>query len=203
MHKLPDLPYGYRAMEPFIDAQTMEIHHGKHHAGYVDKLNKALEGQPDLEKLSIEELLAKSDDLPTEIRQSVINNGGGHANHSMFWTILSPNPSTENRAPTGELAEAINVSFGDFEAFKKSFTEKALSLFGSGWVFLVKDEADGISIKRHSFQNTPLMYGVNPVMGIDVWEHAYYLKYQNRRAEYIDAFWNIVNWDEVLKRYNS
>lgn len=203
MHKLPDLPYSYSALEPYIDARTMEIHHSKHHAGYVEKLNTALENHTDLQSLSIEDLLAKSDDLPTDTRQSVINNGGGHANHSMFWAILSPNPKSETRMPSGDLAEAINTSFGNFENFKKSFTEKALSLFGSGWVFLIKNADGKLSIKRHSFQNTPLVYGVNPLMGLDVWEHAYYLKYQNRRAEYIEAFWNILNWEEVLKRYNS
>ncbi|RJR30078.1 superoxide dismutase [Candidatus Microgenomates bacterium] len=199
MYKLPDLPFSYSALEPYIDARTMEIHHTKHHAGYVEKLNKALENHTDLQKLSIKELLSKSDDLPDSIRQSVVNNGGGHANHSMFWTILSPNPKSETRLPGGGLLEAINVGFGSFEDFKKAFSEKALSLFGSGWVFLIKNAKGDLSIKRHSFQNTPLMYGVSPLMGLDVWEHAYYLKYQNRRAEYIDAFWNVVNWEEVAK----
>lgn len=192
--ELPKLPYEYSALEPNIDARTMEIHHSKHHQGYVDKLNKALEGHPDLASKKIEELLQNINDVPEDIRQNVINNGGGHANHSLFWEIMSPGGGG---APTGDLSNEINKTFGSFDNFKKQFTEKASGVFGSGWAFLLVDKDKNLSIKRHSFQNSPLMHGNTPILGIDVWEHAYYLKYQNRRPEYIEAWWNVVNWEKV------
>lgn len=197
MYKLPDLGYAYGALEPFIDKQTMEIHYSKHHGGYVEKLNKTLEGREDLLELNIEELLRRIEEVPEEIRQGVVNNGGGHANHSLFWKIMKPGGMN---SPEGELLEEINQKFGSFEEFKNNFNEKALSLFGSGWVFLEMTNS-GLNIKRHSFQNSPLMYGNIPILGLDLWEHAYYLKYQNRRAEYVKAWWNVVNWEEVNKNY--
>lgn len=198
MYKLPDLKFDYNALEPFIDAQTMEIHHTKHHAGYINNLNKALENYPDFLDLDINQLLMKANDLPEEIRQTVINNAGGHANHSLFWDILTPN---SDLVPNGNLADAINNQFESFDNFKKTFSEKALSLFGSGWVFLIIDNENNLSIKRQSFQNSPIMNGNIPILGLDVWEHAYYLKYQNRRADYIDAFWNIIDWPVVASKY--
>jgi len=198
MFKLPELPYDYSALEPHIDTKTMEIHHSKHHAGYVENLNKALSKYEDLQKLAIEELLKNSNDLPEDIRQTVINNAGGHANHSLFWEILSPKGGGK---PTGELAKAIESQFGSFEKFKEEFSTKATTLFGSGWVFLNVCKDKSLEIKRHSFQNSPLLHGKTPIFGLDVWEHAYYLKYQNKRSEYVDAFWNIVNWDKVLQNY--
>ena len=201
MYKLTDLPYEFNALEPYIDEATMRLHHDKHHAGYIEKLNKALEGHPGSMELSIEELLGKVNELPDEIRQSVKNNGGGHANHSLFWEIMAP-PSPEasrGKVPSGELADAIGSTFGGFDEFKKLFTEKAVSLFGSGWVFLEMTKK-GLNIKRHSFQNSPLMHGNVPILALDVWEHAYYLKYQNRRPDYVDSWWNVVNWEEVERR---
>jgi len=200
MYKLPDLKYDYNALEPYIDAQTMEIHYTKHHAGYINNLNKALEPYSDLVNLDINELLLKINEVPEDIRQIVVNNAGGHANHSLFWEILTSN---SDLAPKGELLNAINNSFESFDNFKKIFNEKALSLFGSGWVFLIVDKNNNLQIKRHSFQNSPVMNGNKPILGLDVWEHAYYLKYQNRRAEYIDAFWNVVDWDVVASKYVS
>lgn len=199
MYKLPDLPYAFDALEPFIDEVTMKLHHGAHHAGYVEKLNKALEGRDNLLALSIEELLQRIEDVPEEIRQSVINNGGGHANHSMFWSVMGPK---KGGGPNGNLADTIGSTFGGFDEFKKIFTEKALSLFGSGWVFL-EVTASGLNIKRHSFQNSPLMNGNVPILALDVWEHAYYLKYQNRRAEYVEAWWNVVNWEKVDENFGK
>lgn len=196
MFTLPDLPYPKDALEPHIDTLTMEIHHDKHHAGYVANLNKLLEGHDEFGQMPITDLLANLDKVPADIRQGVTNNAGGHANHSLFWEILSPKGGGE---PQGELADAIVASFGSFTEFKEQFTAKAATLFGSGWVFL-QHEGDKLSIKRHSFQNSPLMHGIKPLLGLDVWEHAYYLKYQNRRAEYIDAWWNIVNWPQVASR---
>jgi len=192
LFELPDLAYPFGSLDPYIDTQTMEIHHGKHHAGYVEKLNNELIGL-DLKLNSIDDLLGSIDKLPEDKRQSVINNGGGHANHSLFWTIMSPNPKTE---PTGRLKDAIEAEFGSLDSFKEKFTTKALGVFGSGWVFLLKKDGKLI-IKRHSFQNSPLMYKSKPLMGLDVWEHAYYLKYQNRRADYIAAWWNVLDWTAV------
>jgi Fe-Mn family superoxide dismutase len=202
MHQLPKLPYDYDALEPHIDARTMEIHHTKHHQGYVDKLNKALEGHDDLMSKSIEDLLENINDVPESIRQAVINNGGGHANHSLFWEILGPADEAE-MTPHGDLLEAINNTFGSFEDFKEAFSTKAANVFGSGWVFLIVDGSGKLSIKRHSFQNSPLMSGNTGILGLDVWEHAYYLKYQNKRADYIEAWWNVVNWDKVSELYTA
>jgi len=191
--ELPELPYDFDALEPHIDARTMEIHYTKHHQGYVDKLNVALEDYKELQNKSIEDLLFDIDEVNEDIRQAVINNGGGHANHSLFWTIMSPDGGGE---PKDELAEAIDKEFGSFEEFKTGFTEKALGVFGSGWAFLQLNNGK-LELKRHSFQNSPLMYGNTPILGLDVWEHAYYLKYQSRRAEYVDAWFNVVNWEKV------
>jgi Fe-Mn family superoxide dismutase len=199
MFKLPDLPYSFDALEPYIDEMTMKIHHDKHHAGYVDKLNKTLEGHNDLQNLAVEDLLAKVDDLPADIKQAVINNGGGHANHSMFWEIMEKGGGGE---PSGKLKEEIDRTFSGLEKFKEEFTNKSLSLFGSGWVFLILRADKSLFIKRHSFQNSPLMHGNIPLMGIDVWEHAYYLRYQNRRADYVEAWWNVVNWGKIEENFN-
>jgi len=196
-YTLPDLPYPFDALEPHIDAKTMEIHHDKHHATYVAKLNAAIENT-DLGKLSIEELMAKIDSVPENIRGAVRNNGGGHANHSLFWTILSPNGGGE---PKGELAADINATFGSFEKFKEQFADAAANRFGSGWAWLCLDGNKKLHIESTPNQDTPLMTGHTPILGLDVWEHAYYLKYQNRRPEYIAAFFNVVNWDEVARRY--
>ena len=198
MFTLPDLPYAYDALEPYIDDATMRLHHDKHHAAYVEKLNDALKGQPKLLKLSIEELLGSLDRVPGGIKQAVINHGGGHANHSFFWEIMSPKAGPE---PTGELVKAIKQTFGGFEEFKKQFTDKALGVFGSGWAFLMMTPDQKLKLKRHSFQNSPLMHGNLPILGIDVWEHAYYLKYQNRRAEYIENWWHVVNWTKVAENF--
>ncbi len=198
-HELPQLPYPANALEPHIDEQTMNIHHGKHHNTYVTNLNAALEGHPDLQNKSVEELVSNLDAVPEEIRTAVRNNGGGHANHSLFWQILSPNGGGE---PTGELADAINEAFGSFENFKEEFSKAAAGRFGSGWAWLVVDNGK-LAVMSTPNQDTPLMEGKTPILGLDVWEHAYYLKYQNRRPDYIKAFWNVVNWDEVARRYNE
>lgn len=196
---LPPLPYANDALEPHIDAQTMEIHHDKHHNAYVTNLNAALEKYPELQGKSIEELLANNAAaVPEDIRTAVRNNGGGHANHSFFWQILKKN---EGGAPSGALAEAINQKFGSFDAFKAEFKKAAGGRFGSGWAWLVLDNDGTVSITSTPNQDTPLMEGKTPLLGLDVWEHAYYLKYQNRRPDYVDAFWNVVNWDEVGSRY--
>jgi superoxide dismutase, Fe-Mn family len=197
--ELPQLPYAYDALEPHIDKETMNIHHTKHHNTYVTNLNAALEGHADLQNKSIEELLSNLEALPESIRTAVRNNGGGHANHSLFWTILSPNGGGE---PTGELADAINKKFGSFAAFKEEFTKAATTRFGSGWAWLVVNNGE-LEVTSTPNQDSPLMEGKTPILGLDVWEHAYYLKYQNRRPEYIAAFWNIVNWDEVARRYSE
>jgi Fe-Mn family superoxide dismutase len=178
----------------------MEIHHDKHHGAYVDKLNAAIKDIKELERKTIEEILANLKLIPEGSRQTVINNGGGHANHSMFWEIMAP---ANDSKPEGELAKNLNTVFGGFESFKEKFTEKSMSLFGSGWVFLIADKNGKISLKRHSFQNSPYMDGNIPLMGLDLWEHAYYLKYQNKRADYISAWWNVVNWKEINNRYNK
>lgn len=196
-YSLPDLPYPKEALEPHIDAKTMEIHHGKHHAGYVAKLNAALEGHDDLAAKSVEDLMAGLSDVPEAIRGAVRNNGGGHANHTLFWTILSPNGGG---APTGELADAINSTFGSFDAFKELFANAAATRFGSGWAWLSVDGGK-LVVESTPNQDTPLSEGRTPILGLDVWEHAYYLHYQNRRPDYIGAFWSVVNWDEVSKRF--
>jgi Fe-Mn family superoxide dismutase len=196
---LPPLPYGFDALEPFIDKTTMEIHHGKHHAAYIANVNKALESAPDLAGKSLEQLLANNAALaPEAIRTAVRNNGGGHLNHSMFWTIMGPNAGG---APSGKVGDAIKSAFGGFDQFKEKFGAAAMGRFGSGWAWLVKDAAGKLDISSTANQDSPIMEGKSPVMGIDVWEHAYYLKYQNRRVEYISAWWNVVNWKEVEKRF--
>jgi len=197
---LPQLPYAADALEPHIDKMTMEIHHGKHHNAYVTNLNKALESAPDLAGKSIEELLANNCAIvPEAIRTAVRNNGGGHINHSMFWTIMAPKAGGE---PTGELADAINSTFGGFAAFKEKFNAAAATRFGSGWAWLVHSGGK-IDVISTANQDSPVMEGKFPVMGLDVWEHAYYLKYQNRRPDYIGAWWNVVNWPEVLRRFKE
>lgn len=196
---LPPLGYDFDALAPFIDAETMELHHDKHHQTYVDKLNDALKDQADLQKHSIEELLAQVDSLPDAVKSAVRNNGGGHANHSMFWTIMRKN---ENGKPSGALAEAIDRDFGSFEDFKEKFNDAGVKQFGSGWVFLVSNGGK-LEIKSMPNQDTPLMQGVTPIMGNDVWEHAYYVTYRNRRPEYLKQWWNVVNWDEVQKRFEA
>jgi Fe-Mn family superoxide dismutase len=195
-HTLPPLPYLFDALEPHIDRQTMEIHHGKHHATYVSNLNTALEKFPNLQAKAVEDLLADINLVPEAIRTTVRNNGGGHANHSLFWQILAPNAGGE---PTGPVAEAITRSFGSFDVFKDEFSKAALGRFGSGWVWLL-DQAGRLTIETTANQDSPLMEGKRPVLGLDVWEHAYYLKYQNRRVDYIKAWWNVVNWVEVNER---
>jgi Fe-Mn family superoxide dismutase len=193
---LPSLPYPFNALEPSIDAMTMEIHHDRHHKAYVDNLNKAVEGHADLAAKSIEDLLRGIKSVPDSIRQAVINNGGGHHNHALFWTIMGPKAGGE---PTGAVADAIKAAFGDFAAFKAKVKENALGQFGSGWSWIVWDGSKLQAIKKPN-QDSPLMDGLVPVLGIDVWEHAYYLKYQNKRADYVDAWWNTVDWKAVETR---
>ena len=194
---LPPLPYGYDALEPNIDARTMEIHHTKHHQGYVNNLNAAIEKAPELQNKSLEELLKDLSAVPEKVRTAVRNNAGGHWNHSLFWTIMAPNGGGE---PAGDLANAIKKSFGDFSKFKEQFNAAASGRFGSGWAWLVADRSGNLSIESTPNQDNPVMDGRHPLLGVDVWEHAYYLKYQNRRADYLSAWWNTVNWPEVVKR---
>jgi Fe-Mn family superoxide dismutase len=196
-YQLPPLPYPADALEPHIDKTTMEIHHGRHHKAYVDNLNKALEGHAALANKPIEQLLREISQVPENIRQAVINNGGGHANHSMFWEIMGPKAGGE---PTGPLGEAIKSTFGDFAAFKTKVKEAGLGRFGSGWAWLVL-EGGKLKVLNTLNQDSPLMQNQVPVLGVDVWEHAYYLKYQNKRADYLDAWWNVVNWNAVAKRF--
>jgi Fe-Mn family superoxide dismutase len=199
-HQLPALPYEFAALEPHIDAMTMEIHHDRHHATYVNNLNAAIEGNAELESKTIEELLRDINSVPENIRTAVRNNGGGHHNHSLFWTILSPNGGG---APTGVIADSITEKFGSFDKFKEEFIKAATTRFGSGWAWLVLDQNKELMIYSTPNQDSPLMDGNTPVLGLDVWEHAYYLKYQNKRPDYINAFWNVVNWDEVNNRYQT
>ncbi|HEY3132300.1 MAG TPA: superoxide dismutase [Acidobacteriota bacterium] len=197
---VPSLPYPSDALEPHIDKMTMEIHHGKHHNAYVTNLNKALESASNLANKKIEELLANNcAAVPENIRTAVRNNGGGHANHSMFWEIMGPKKGGK---PEGKLATAINTSFGSFDQFKEKFAAVAVGRFGSGWAWLLKDKSGKLEITSTANQDSPLMEGKFPVIGLDVWEHAYYLKYQNRRPDYVTAWWNVVNWDEAEKRFN-
>jgi Fe-Mn family superoxide dismutase len=197
---LPALPYAFDALEPHIDAKTMEIHHDKHHQAYITNVNKALESAPELASKSVEELLANNCAVvPDAIKTAVRNNGGGHYNHSMFWTILAPGAGG---APVGNLAQAITGAFGSFDAFKEKFNAAATTRFGSGWAWLVKS-GSAIEVLSTANQDCPIMEGKFPVIGLDVWEHAYYLKYQNRRPEYIGAWWSVVNWAEAEKRFNS
>jgi Fe-Mn family superoxide dismutase len=197
MYTLPNLPYAYNALEPVIDAQTMEIHHTKHHQTYVDKLNAALQAHPELMDMPVEELVAKIAELPADVKMAVQNHGGGHANHSLFWTILSADSSSE---PEGKLADAITAAFGSFAKFTEEFTTAATNRFGSGWAWLVVDDHKKVAVTSTANQDSPLMVGQTPILGLDVWEHAYYLKYQNRRPEYIKGFWSIINWAEVERR---
>ncbi len=197
---LPPLPYAYDALDAYIDSQTMTLHHDKHHAGYVKNLNEAIASYPDLQGLSIEELLRDLDNVPEEISATVRNNGGGHANHSMFWSIMTPDSPGQ---PTGEIAEAINTTFGDFETFKEKFNTAGKKRFGSGWAWLVMNEDGTLEVTSTGNQGSPLSEGQYPIMGNDVWEHAYYLKYQNNRGDYLDAWWNVINWDEVNNRLTT
>ncbi len=195
-HSLPALPYAFNALEPHIDARTMEIHHGKHHQAYVTNLNAALDKHPELHEKSIEDLLKGIGSVPDDIRQAVINNGGGHVNHTMFWEIMGPNGGG---APTGAIADAIASSFGSFDKLKEEFKKAAIGRFGSGWAWVI-DNGGKLVVESTANQDSPLMAGKKVVFGIDVWEHAYYLNYQNRRPDYIDAWWNVVNWAAINKR---
>jgi Fe-Mn family superoxide dismutase len=199
-YELPPLPYAYNALEPYIDEQTMQLHHDKHHQAYVTNLNNALQGQSQFENMPIEELIRRLNDVPENIRTAVRNNGGGHVNHTMFWQIMKPNGGGE---PTGELASAINQTFGSFDNFKTQFNDAGAKRFGSGWVWLVLGQNGQLQITSTANQDSPLTDGLYPIMGNDVWEHAYYLKYQNRRPEYLAAWWNVVNWDEIAKRFQQ
>ncbi|AVL44139.1 TPA: superoxide dismutase [Enterococcus faecium] len=198
-YTLPDLPYAYDALEPYIDEETMHLHHDKHHNTYVTNLNSSIEKYPELGEKTIEELLSDMDAIPTDIKTAVRNNGGGHANHSFFWEIMAPNAGGE---PTGEIKEAINEAFGDFSSFKEEFKKAAAGRFGSGWAWLVMENGK-LAITSTANQDSPLMEGKTPILGLDVWEHAYYLKYKNVRPDYIAAFWNVINWDEVNKRFEA
>ncbi len=197
--ELPPLPYDYNALEPYIDTQTMQLHHDKHHATYVNNLNAALKDH-DFATLAVEDVVRRLSEVPESVRTAVRNNGGGHANHSMFWQIMKPNGGG---APTGELASAINSAFGSFDAFKAAFNDAGTKRFGSGWAWLVADRTGSLQVISTANQDNPLTDGLYPVMGNDVWEHAYYLKYQNRRPEYLAAWWNVLNWDEIAKRYSQ
>ena len=198
-HSLPPLPYPSDALEPHIDKQTMEIHHGKHHNAYVTNLNAALEKHPDLQSKSADDLIKNLNAVPEAVRTAVRNNGGGHVNHTMFWQIMGPKAGG---APTGAIADALNSSFGSFDAFKEQLSKAGVGRFGSGWAWVI-DQGGKLVIESTPNQDNPMMDGKKPVFGIDVWEHAYYLKYQNRRPDYIQAWWNVVNWKEVGKRFEA
>lgn len=198
-YSLPALPYAYDALEPNIDAKTMEIHHSKHHQTYINNINGAIAGT-EWEKLSVEDLVAKVNEVPTDLKNMVINNAGGHANHSLFWTVMSPQGGGQ---PTGAVAKAIDEQLSGFDAFKEAFTKAAISRFGSGWAWLSVTPERNLIVESSANQDSPLMHGHTPILGLDVWEHAYYLKYQNRRPEYINAFYNVVDWDEVNRRYHT
>jgi superoxide dismutase, Fe-Mn family len=199
--ELPPLPYPYEALEPYIDTETMHLHHDKHHQAYVTNLNNALQGQsPQLASYSVDDLLRNFSQVPDSVRTAVQNNGGGHSNHSMFWQIMKPNGGG---APTGELAAAIEQAFGSFDQFKAAFNDAGIKRFGSGWAWLVLNPSGQLQVVSTANQDSPLMTGHYPVMGNDVWEHAYYLKYKNVRADYLNAWWNVVNWDEVASRYQQ
>ncbi|MGY3916271.1 superoxide dismutase [Aeromonas australiensis] len=199
-HTLPPLNYAYDALEPHIDALTMEIHHSRHHQTYINNLNTALEGVTELAALPVEELLRRFDTLPATLQGAVRNHGGGHANHSLFWLVMSPQGGGE---PSGELALAIERELGGFDAFQQAFTQAALSRFGSGWAWLVVNQAGRLQVESSANQDSPLMHGHTPILGLDVWEHAYYLKYQNKRPDYIAAFYQVVDWAEVARRYQA
>ena len=197
-HELPDLPYDHDALEPHIDAETMRIHHSKHHQGYVNNLNAALEKHPELAGKSLEELLGDLDSIPEDIRTAVRNNGGGHANHSLFWPCMAPGAGG---TPSGELADAIDSAFGSFDAFAEAFSKAAATRFGSGWAWLCVDGGGGLVVTSTANQDNPVSEGLKPVLGLDVWEHAYYLNYQNRRPDYVKAWWNVVNWGQVSENF--
>lgn len=199
-YELPPLPYDYSALEPYIDTQTMQLHHDKHHQTYVTNLNNALKDQAQFASLSLEDLMRRINEVPESIRTAVRNNGGGHINHTMFWQIMKPNGGGE---PTGAIASAIQSAFGSFDAFKTAFNDAGVKRFGSGWAWLVLDRSGKLSVTSTANQDSPFMDGNYPVMGNDVWEHAYYLKYQNRRPDYLNAWWNVVNWDEISRRYQQ
>jgi len=199
-YKLPDLPYDFAALEPYIDARTMEIHHGKHHATYVAKLNAALEKHPALAEKPVEELLKALDKVPAEIRTAVRNHGGGHYNHSLFWKFMAPEAGGK---PSGVLAKAIEQAFGAFSVFQERFSSAAANLFGSGWAWLAADTSRKLSVVTTQNQDSPISQGLVPLLGLDVWEHAYYLNYQNRRLDYIAAFWNVVNWNQVAANFET
>jgi Fe-Mn family superoxide dismutase len=196
IYRLPPLPYEYNALEPFIDALTMEIHHTKHHASYVDNLNKALVGLDNLSAMPLEDILADIRSVPEEVRQQVRNHGGGHLNHSLFWQIMGPGAGGE---PTGTLREAIDATFGNYASFKDEFVRTAMTRFGSGWAWLGVDHNGGLEVINTPNQDSPIMLGYRPILGLDLWEHAYYLKYQNRRADYVAAWWNVVQWEKVAE----
>lgn len=196
-YTLPNLPYAYDALEPHIDAKTMEIHHSKHHQTYITNINAAIEGTP-WEKLSVEELVSKVNEVPGELKNIVINHAGGHANHALFWTVMSPQGGGQ---PSGQISLAIEQELGGFESFKEAFTKAAVSRFGSGWAWLSVTPEKKLVVESSGNQDSPLMHGNTPILGLDVWEHAYYLKFQNRRPEYIAAFYSVINWDEVNRRY--
>jgi len=198
-YSLPALPYAYDALEPNIDTKTMEIHHSKHHQTYINNINGAIAGT-EWEKLSVEDLVAKVNEVPTDLKNMVTNNAGGHANHSLFWTVMSPQGGGQ---PTGAVAKAIDEQLGGFDSFKEAFTKAAISRFGSGWAWLSVTPEHQLIVESSANQDSPLMHGHTPILGLDVWEHAYYLKYQNRRPEYINAFYNVVDWDEVNRRYHA
>jgi Fe-Mn family superoxide dismutase len=200
--ELPRLPYPYDALEPYIDAQTMQIHHDRHHKTYVDNLNKALADHPDLLKKPVEEILRDIDSVPQNIRPAVVNNGGGHANHSLFWEVMAKNGGGK---PGGDLAKAIDEAFGDFDKLQAKMSDAAVKQFGSGWAWLVVGEGGKLEVVATANQNSPLLPRIHkkPILGIDVWEHAYYLKYQNKRADYVKAWWNVVNWENVAERYKN
>lgn len=199
-YTLPELSYAYDALEPYIDAKTMEIHYTKHHQAYINKLNEALKKHPEWQKVSLYDLLTGINEVPEDIRTAVRNQGGGHANHTFFWKCMTPD---SEKAPEGELAQAIEKTFGSLDEFKKQFTAAAVSVFGSGWAWLVMDDNKNLKVIATSNQDSPLMQGMIPLLGLDVWEHAYYLKYQNRRPEYIDGWWNVVNWNFVQQNYTT
>jgi len=199
-HELPPLPYDYDALEPYVDEQTMRIHHDKHHAGYVNNLNAALEKHASFADWSLERLLGQLNQVPEDIRTAVRNNAGGHANHSLFWSIMSPNGGGE---PGGDLGEAIVATFGDFGSFKDQLSKAAATRFGSGWGWLSVDSSGQLVVESTPNQDSPIMEGRTPILGIDVWEHAYYLKYQNRRPDYVEAWWSTINWGEVAERYSA
>jgi Fe-Mn family superoxide dismutase len=198
-YTLPDLPYAFNALEPHIDARTMEIHHDKHHAAYINNVNKALEGHADLAALSVEDLISDLSKVPEGVRTAVRNNGGGHANHTLFWTVMGPG---KGGSPSGDLGDAIKQAFGSFDDFKTKFANAAATRFGSGWAWLSLDKGK-LAVESTANQDSPLMEGRTPILGLDVWEHAYYLNYQNRRPDYISAFWNVVDWDGVAKRFSA